>query len=141
MVVVCRARHSAGSLVQAVLYWTSGKTCCSRFAQRRGQTKYSSEWLNTASGLQGLRSWESDGTKNLSVNESRLVDLAIEHWKMQGRGGAMRVPKSVDNDIWNSLNEFSPQPGCAIMGCGQAVFSIPFCNHHGMWWIEIEQQA
>lgn len=71
-------------------------SCCGGFAVMKGQTKYSSIWLNQQSSSNtGLR-WESDGSKNLSNEEKVLVDLAVSEWKRSGGNRVVHIPDQVD---------------------------------------------
>ena len=62
-----------------------GLTCCGGFAVRKGKAKYSSTWLNHQSSEETRIPWKSDGYKDLSIGEKKLVNRGIQEWKRNGR--------------------------------------------------------
>lgn len=69
----------------------SQQSCCAGFAVLKGQSVYSSAYLNTQSGsVKGL-SWSSDGSKYMSPPEKDLVDAAISAWKSHGPATVVKI--------------------------------------------------
>eukprot|EP01036_Dinobryon_divergens_P025744 gene25744-34321_t len=64
---------------------TSRSACCGGFAVDKGETKYSSVWLNMTTNSSCSYPWESDGDKNLCAKERQIVDKAVNEWKKRGR--------------------------------------------------------
>ena len=79
------------------LEWSEGWTCCGGFAILKGESRYSSVWLNRQSGRVGQLSWESDGSKMLSNAEEELVKVAITTWRQQDSGTVVDVPDDLHN--------------------------------------------
>ena len=69
----------------------AGLTCCGGFAIMKGKPKYSSTWLNHQSSYETSLSWKSDGSKELSIAEKKLVNLGIRAWKKHGRHAPGRI--------------------------------------------------
>lgn len=85
---------------------TEMKTCCGGFAIMKGKVKYSSIWLNRDSRRARRRNgWASDGDHLLSPSEMDVVDLAIKHWKAEGPGAVVKIPKEMDAEFrFEALN-------------------------------------
>ena len=69
------------------------KTCCGSFSVLRGETVYSSIWLNQQEGCVRKLRWRSDGSKYLSHYEERMVDLAVDEWRTYGANCIVDVPR------------------------------------------------
>ena len=67
------------------------------FAIHEGRIKYSSIWLNMKSSDAYELSWESDGSKYLSVPEQSLAEWATSVWINHGKGNIHRIPDALHN--------------------------------------------
>eukprot|EP01036_Dinobryon_divergens_P028389 gene28389-37323_t len=64
---------------------TTLSACCGGFAVDKGETKYSSAWLNMTTNSSCAYSWKSDGSKHLCPKERQIVDKAVSEWKQRGK--------------------------------------------------------
>lgn len=75
--------------------YSNKRSCCAGFAVLKGESVYSSVYLNNQSGrVKGL-TWSSDGSKYMSQPEKELVAAAVSAWKSRGPGVVAKVPDSL----------------------------------------------
>ena len=78
------------------------RSCCGGFAIMKGKRKYSSWWLNDQTSSKTKIKWESDGSKELSEGERKLVDVAIDKWIKEGGDTIVYVPTSTHLELLNA---------------------------------------
>ena len=84
-------------------------TCCGGFAILKGVVKYSSTWLNNqSSDATASLQWKSDGNKQMSTGEKKIVKFAIDTWKQRGANKVAIVPDSVHESLAPTVTATPP---------------------------------
>jgi len=72
------------------------------FAIMNGQLKFSSWWLNDKENTSYANKWYTDGSKDLSWPEQKLVTFAVQEWARHGPHHICSIPAGLDQEISNS---------------------------------------
>ncbi|KAG5175494.1 hypothetical protein JKP88DRAFT_172191 [Tribonema minus] len=98
------AVSAAGGVHAYLLEQLIGKSdqrnaCCGGFALVDDLLKFVSSELNVTSNSSAVNSWESDGSRALSFEECKLVQLAVKMWQDHGPSHIFEVPASYETVI------------------------------------------
>lgn len=98
-----RVHHTAVQRIMGIDF-EENRACLGGFSVRKGETNYSSVWLNQKSSSAFPLHWEEDGNKEMSEGEKRLVDLAVQEWKAKGTNIVVEIPPETDSDLLSSAS-------------------------------------